>query len=1091
MAINFLNSQNIAGGITTSASSDMAGLNMTAGIAMSSNTITTTSYIGRDGDNYIGFITDNLIKFRVNGATQVKLSDGVFAPQTDSDVDLGSNSTRFANLWVDSINGSTPAVGADYLPLAGGTMTGNIVMDDSSGASPNIQFTNQSNDSWYIYNDSNGKFQVQQTSTIRATFSSGDLEVRTPLKVSEGAVSISSDGANYATLTESGSGDFTIASVDDLRLDSGGNDVVLRGASSAEFGRLSNDSNNFIIKNITADKDIIFQADDGSGGTATYFYLDGSSADGTYTYTRWNDGGVATFGGDQDLRIWHEPSNNSSYIRNYTNDFYIENLSDDKDILFRCDDGSGDVATYFFLDGSETRVTFNKNARFIDSALLELGTSGDLQIFHNSADSFIDNYTGNLTIRNRQDDGDIVFTCDDGSGGTTEYFRLDGSQTNVNFQKDAIFADNKKALFGGSGDLQLYHDGTDSYIKNTEGTFYIDQTVDDGDMKFRCDNGSGGLVSYFFLDGGSADGTYTYTKWGDNDVIALGQGKDLKIYHDGSNSFISDTGTGDLYVKASNNMFFESSAGASKIIARTGGAVDLYYNGSKKIETTSSGVEVTGTQTISSISQIGSDTDKFLMSDSGEIKYVTGANLRSYIGAGTGSGDVVASGTPVDNQVAIWTDATTVEGNANMTFSGTVLTVTGNTSTEWNTAYTDRFKWNGQSTGLLAADGRTSLGGTTVGQAFFTLTNPSAVTFPRMNADNSVSSLSASDFRTAIGAGTSSTAGTVTSVAFTEQTGNKAGITLGGSSSWTTSGTLNIGLDIQGQTALGATAAGGDYLLLYDTSGLANKKVSVTNLVAAAPQGDVTASSTTTFTNKSGNISQWTNDSGYTTNSGTVTGTGVNQRIAYWTGTSSLSSDNGLTYNSTDNKLIFNGDYAIREDGSGTFELNCDGSDIITKINGFGSNGSMTFDENSIYTTASGFYVPSGYGISAGTTSTASGTIRATGNIIAYYSDERLKDFKGNIPDALDKVCKLNGYYYTQNEKAAELGYENYERQVGVSAQEVQRVMPEVIETAPISYDNDEDYLTVDYGRLVPLLIESIKELKNEIEILKNKSCGN
>ncbi len=479
------------------------------------------------------------------------------------------------------------------------------------------------------------------------------------------------------------------------------------------------------------------------------------------------------------------------------------------------------------------------------------------------------------------------------------------------------------------------------------------------------------------------------------------------------------------------------------------------------------------------------------MSDSGEIKYVTGANLRSYIGAGTGSGDVVASGTPVDNQVAIWTDATTVEGNANMTFSGTVLTVTGATSTEWNTAYTDRFKWNGGSTGLLAADGRTSLGATTVGAAYFTLSNPSAVTFPRMNADNSVSSLSASDFRTAIGAGTSSTAGTVTSVAFTEQTGNKAGITLGGSSSWTTSGTLDIGLDIQGQTALGATPAGGDYLLLYDASGLSNKKVSVTNLVAAAPQGDVTASSTTTFTNKSGNISQWTNDSGYTTNSGTVTGTGVNQRIAYWTGTSSLSSDNGLTYNSTDNKLIFNGDYAIREDGSGTFELNCDGSDILTKINGFGSNGSMTFDENSIYTTASGFYVPSGYGISAGTTSTASGTIRATGNIIAYYSDERLKDFKGNIPDALDKVCKLNGYYYTQNEKAAELGYENYERQVGVSAQEVQRVMPEVIETAPISYDNDEDYLTVDYGRLVPLLIESIKELKNEIEILKNKSCGN
>jgi len=151
----------------------------------------------------------------------------------------------------------------------------------------------------------------------------------------------------------------------------------------------------------------------------------------------------------------------------------------------------------------------------------------------------------------------------------------------------------------------------------------------------------------------------------------------------------------------------------------------------------------------------------------------------------------------------------------------------------------------------------------------------------------------------------------------------------------------------------------------------------------------------------------------------------------------------------------------------------------------------MTFDENSIYTTASGFYVPTGYGISVGTTSTTSNTIRCTGNIIAYYSDERLKNFQGTIPNALDKVCQLNGYYYKQNKKASDLGFDNEERQVGISAQEVEKVLPEVIETAPISHDIEEDYLTVDYGRLVPLLIESIKELKNEIEILKNKKCGN
>jgi len=85
--------------------------------------------------------------------------------------------------------------------------------------------------------------------------------------------------------------------------------------------------------------------------------------------------------------------------------------------------------------------------------------------------------------------------------------------------------------------------------------------------------------------------------------------------------------------------------------------------------------------------------------------------------------------------------------------------------TNFNTGYTDRLKWDGGATGLTASTGRTSLGATTVGSNLFTLTNPSAITFPRINADNTVSTLDAATFRTAIGAGTSSTSGTVTSVA--------------------------------------------------------------------------------------------------------------------------------------------------------------------------------------------------------------------------------------------------------------------------------------------------------------------------------------
>lgn len=124
---------------------------------------------------------------------------------------------------------------------------------------------------------------------------------------------------------------------------------------------------------------------------------------------------------------------------------------------------------------------------------------------------------------------------------------------------------------------------------------------------------------------------------------------------------------------------------------------------------------------------------------------------------------------------------------------------------------------------------------------------------------------------------------------------------------------------------------------------------------------------------------------------------------------------------------------------------------------------------------------------SLGVGTAASGTageIRATNNVTAYYSDDRLKNRIGMIEDALGKVKTLSGFYYEANATAQEMGYEK-KREVGVSAQEVQAVMPEVVAPAPI----DENYLTVRYERLIPLLVEAIKELSAEVEALKNKGA--
>ncbi|MCV9931755.1 tail fiber domain-containing protein [Flavobacterium sp. LS1R47] len=123
--------------------------------------------------------------------------------------------------------------------------------------------------------------------------------------------------------------------------------------------------------------------------------------------------------------------------------------------------------------------------------------------------------------------------------------------------------------------------------------------------------------------------------------------------------------------------------------------------------------------------------------------------------------------------------------------------------------------------------------------------------------------------------------------------------------------------------------------------------------------------------------------------------------------------------------------------------------------------------------------------------------IMATGDVIAYYSDERLKTKKGNITNALDKVKTLNGFYYENNDLAKEFGYESDNLQLGLSAQEVQAILPEIVAMAPFDREvledgtevskSGENYLTVNYAKIVPLLIEAIKEQQAQIDILLTK----
>jgi hypothetical protein len=128
---------------------------------------------------------------------------------------------------------------------------------------------------------------------------------------------------------------------------------------------------------------------------------------------------------------------------------------------------------------------------------------------------------------------------------------------------------------------------------------------------------------------------------------------------------------------------------------------------------------------------------------------------------------------------------------------------------------------------------------------------------------------------------------------------------------------------------------------------------------------------------------------------------------------------------------------------------------------------------------------------------TCGGSFSSVFNITAYVSDERLKKDIETIKNPLEKVKQIRGITYKNNEVANKHGFMDDAEQVGVLAQEIQKVLPQVIAPAPFDKEANEDgtyssksgenYKTVQYDRIVPLLIEAIKELSGQVDDMKQQ----
>ena len=197
-----------------------------------------------------------------------------------------------------------------------------------------------------------------------------------------------SNGADNRVLTATG----TDAMNAEANLTFDGTHLYLPDSSNIKFGdsqdlEIKHDGSNSIIKadgtgdltirQDTADKDILLRSDDGSGGIETYLMLDGSASRLSIP----SDNIKLTIGAGADLKTYHDGTN--SYITNATGRLIISQQTDDSFIDFKCDDGSGGVATYLSLNGANTRIDVSKNILFDDSVSASFGDGSDLQLFHN------------------------------------------------------------------------------------------------------------------------------------------------------------------------------------------------------------------------------------------------------------------------------------------------------------------------------------------------------------------------------------------------------------------------------------------------------------------------------------------------------------------------------------------------------------------------------------------------------------------------------------------------------------------------------------------------------------------------------------
>ena len=426
--------------------------------------------------------------------------------------------------------------------------------------------------------------------------------------------------------------------------------------------------------NIDVQYDLYIRKQDGTEPRAKFhndgsveLYYDGSKKLNTHTdgveilgKLYMADSKNIELGNSQDLKIYHDGTNN--WIKSATGQLKLETVdsiqffgnnsetlaqfSKDGAVQLYYDnskkfetfangiklyDTQGDLIGEGFDGGFNfTSLVYVNELRLMDSEKIQLGDGLDLQIYHNGTENIIaTNNSAVLQIRcngtekgievNPNGNVELYYNnskkLETTAGGTIVTGTLNTTGTITGGGHIKTGSDSGYFLAGASNDLQIYHDGSDSYIKDSgtgklrllTDSFRVSNAADSENLIAGEENGA---VSLFYDDSKKFEtasyGTYVSGRskadnFGVNDAgkYYAGAGDDLQIYHDGSESVIGNsTGTfqflspNEIRYRATTHHFLSYGNDETMAKFNDDGAVELYYNNSKKLETTSTGINI-------------------------------------------------------------------------------------------------------------------------------------------------------------------------------------------------------------------------------------------------------------------------------------------------------------------------------------------------------------------------------------------------------------------------------------------------------------------------------------------------------------------